>query len=233
VRSLGFVVRYDPDVRTVLIGLALLAAGGTRDASSRPARSPKEMDMLERDEPVEPCGTAKKWKAIETCLAKQGTPTVKYETDGMKVVELSFRAPATSTRLVLYTGREGGWVRGSLFAMTSPNNVLLGMTSFASPLGAGVRIDMGQTMQTVISFNEGSTRGVLRRVTTTVCVPTAWQCRAVLTSCDAYAHGRLVWTFHGSVVWHPSLGLRLQGDPTRAGGICTPPRQMLDSEEAD
>jgi hypothetical protein len=54
-----------------------------------------------------------------------------------------------------------------------------------------------------------------------------------MTSCDTYMHGRLAWTFHGAVTWHPSLGLRLQGDTTRAGGMCMPTRTMLDNEERD
>ena len=221
-------MRYDRDVRTVLVALALLAAFGAREASSKPSRH--DMDMLERSEPVEPCEQGKTWKAIETCLGKQGTLTVIYETEGVKVVQVAFRAPSTATRLGLYTQREKSWYRAGLYASTSPSNELLGVRAFTSPLGMGVRIDMGQSMRSNISFDQTtSTRGLVRRVTSTICVPGAWQCRAVLTSCDAYIHGRLLWTFQGSVMWHASLGLRLQGDVTRAGGLCMPPRTMIAS----
>lgn len=229
-RSLGSFVRYDRDVRTVLVALVLLAAFGTREASSR--RSPMDLDMLERSDPVEPCSQGKTWKVIETCLGKQGSLKVIYETEGVKVVQVAFRAPSTATRLGLYTQREQSWVRAALHASTSPSHELLGVRAFTSPLGIGVRIDLGQTMRSNVSFDQAtSIRGLVRRVTSTVCVPGAWQCRAVVTSCEAYVHGRLLWTFQGSLLWHASLGLRLQGDVTRAGSLCMPPRTMIDNGE--
>jgi hypothetical protein len=229
-------VRYDPDVRTVLVAVALLIAAGTREASSRPARN-RDFDLLERDEPIDPCGSGKTWKIIETCLGKQGTTKVLYEAEGVKVVELAYRAPATSTRLSLYSQRDPqrdkSWFRGSLYASGNPSNAMLGVTAFTTPLGVGLRVDMGNTMRTMVSFNDGVTRGVVRRITSTICVPGTWLCRAVMTSCDTYVRGRLVWTFHGSVTWHASLGLRLQGDTTRAGGMCTAPKTMIDDEDRD
>jgi hypothetical protein len=231
-RSTCSFVRYDRGVRTVLIALALLVAVGARDASSKPARMDRS-EPEERAVPFEPCGSGKVWKSIETCLAKDGALRILYEAEGVKVVEVAFRPPSTNTRLSLYTLRERLWIRESLYAAGSTNNALLGVTAFASPLGLGVRVDMGQTYRTSVSFNEGSARGVVRRVTSTVCVPGAWLCRAVMTSCDTYVRGHLVWMFHGAITWHASLGLRLQGDTTRAGGMCTPPRMMLDGEERD
>jgi hypothetical protein len=226
VRSLGSVVRYDPDVRTALVAIALLGVLGT-PSWAKPAR----MDMLERDEPIEPCGSGKTWKAIEGCLSKDGALRLLYEAEGVKVVEVAFRPPATSTRLSLYTLREKKWFRGGLYAAAGPNNEMLGVAAFTSPIGVGVRIDMGHTMRTSVSFNEASMRGLIRRVTSTVCVPGAWSCRTVMTSCDTYVRGRLLWSFHGAVTWHASLGLRLSGDTTLVGGACVPPRTMLDSED--
>jgi hypothetical protein len=202
-------------------------------AVGRPALGRRVPDMLERDEPIEPCGSGKTWKAIETCLAKQGTANVLYESNGVKVVEVAFRAPATSTRISLYTLRDKSWFRASLYASATPTNELLGVTAFPSPLGVGVRLDLGQTLRSTVNFSDGSMRGVIRRVTSTICVPDAWLCRAVVTSCDTYVRGRLVWSFHGEVTWHPSLGLRLQGDTARTGGMCVPPRTMLDAEATD
>jgi hypothetical protein len=226
-------VRYDSGVRTVLVGLGFLAAlatFGAREASSKPSRL-NDMDILERDDPVEPCDRGKTWKVVEKCLGKQGTTKVLYESEGVKVVQVA-SVPSTSTRISLYTQREQTWFRGSLYVSTNPSFELLGVRPFTSPLGIGVRIDVGQTLRSMISFDQStSTRGLVRRVTSTVCVPSTWQCRAVMTSCDAYVHGRLLWTFQGAVMWHASLGLRLQGDATRAGGLCMPPRTMLDNED--
>lgn len=230
-RSLGSFVRYDRDVRPVLLALALIAvlgAYGTREAAGKPARM--DMDMLERSEPVQPCEQGKTWKVIETCLGKEGTLKILYETEGVKVVQVAFRAPSTATRLGLYTQREQRWYRAGLFASTSPSNELLGVRAFTSPLGMGVRIDLGQSLRTNVSFDHATrSRGLVRRITSTVCVPSTWQCRAVVTSCEAYVRGRLLWTFQGAVMWHASLGLRLQGDVTRAGSLCMPPRTMIDN----
>jgi hypothetical protein len=225
-------VRYDRGVRTVLLALALVAVAGTHDASSRPAR----MDQVGAQapisiKPVEPCGSDKVWKRIETCLAKAGAPRILYQAEGVKVVEVPYRTPSKSTRLSLYTLIERTWVRGNLYAVTSPNNELLGVAAFSSPLGVGVRIDMGQTVRTTIALNDGSPRGLVRLITSTICVPGTWQCRGVMTACDTYVRGRLVWTFHGAISWHPSLGVRLEGDTTRVGGSCVPPLALVDRKE--
>jgi hypothetical protein len=226
-------VRYDPDVRTALVAFGLLAVLGAGTAwSKRPP--PRDMDLLERDDPPEPCEQGKKWPAIEKCLGKDGATKILYESEGVKVVQVIFRAPSTSTRLSLYTQRDQTWFRGGMYVSTTPSVELLGIGAFTSPLGNGVRIDVGQTMRSNVSFDGmSSSRGLVRRITSTVCVPGGWQCRSVVTSCGAYVHGRLLWTFQGSLAWHASLGLRLKGDASRAGGLCTPPRTMLDDEDAE
>jgi len=162
VRSQRSFVRYDPDVRTALVALGFLTVLGTGTAwSKRPP--PREMDLLE-EEPVEPCGTGKTWKAIETCLGKDGATKILYETEGVKVVQVTFRPPSTSTRLSLYTLREKKWFRGSMYVSTNPTLELLGIGAFASPLGAGVRIDVGQTMRSNVSADRmTTTRALIRR----------------------------------------------------------------------
>ena len=70
-------------------------------------------------------------------------------------------------------------------------------------------------------------RGVLRRRMTHVCFPGVVSCRVFPTACEAYARGKVYWTFRAELVMHATLGLRLRGDPRASGSVCRPSKTTL------
>lgn len=175
----------------------------------------------------DPCEAAATWKRVEACLGKRGTLSTVYQTDGVKLVRLANRPPAVGAQLILYKQRDKTWQRGDLSMFTNGSTELIGVAPHTTPHGEGLRVDIGSTITTTISMGAASSRGILRRVFTSVCWPGAWTCRSVMTSCEAYVRGRVFWAFRGELVWHATLGLRLRGSSALAGGGCTPVKSLL------
>lgn len=182
--------------------------------------------------PPTPCPRAKTWPRAKKCLDKLGTTTVIYATDVAKVVSIGAKGGANPgfKQLLLYAKVEGAWIRTSFNSSVTPTNELLRVDKVATPNGDAVRIDIGTSARTsfVLQPLSGSVPGVLRRTFTSVCVPSTWACRSLMTTCEAYVDGKVYWTFHGEVIWHPTLGARMRGETTAAGGVCNPPRSALD-----
>jgi hypothetical protein len=230
-------VRYDPYVR----GLAcLLVIAATGVASAHPAPHmrrppPNRDDLLDMPavEPPDPCGTGKTWKQIDTCLKKQGDAKIVYDTPAAKVVQIPFGGGTAASRLWLFIQTEKGpWIRASYTGYTNPQTELLGIAAYSAEVGAGLRVDIGNTARTSFSIDQGAVaRGILRRVNTTVCLPTGWVCRTITTACDAYVQGHLLWSFQAELVWKPAIGLRLHVDTSHAGGMCMPLKSMIDETE--
>lgn len=197
------------------VGVVVVLAAVSSTASARRVRF------------SDPCEGAATWKRVESCLGKRGTLSMVYQSDGVKVVRLAHRPPAIGAQLILYTQRDENWQRGGLSTFTNSSTELIGVTPHTTPYGAGIRVDIGTTISTTISTGASSSRGILRRVFTSVCWPGAWTCRSVMTSCEAYVRGRVFWAFRGELVWHATLGLRLRGSSLLAGGGCTPVKSML------
>lgn len=199
--------------------IAGVIASSAVSASARPVHLTGEY--------TPPCERAATWKRVESCLGKSGAVSTVYQTDGVKIVRVAHRPPAVGAQLILYTQRGKTWQRGGLSMFTNGSTELIGVTPHTTPHGAGVRVDIGSTITTTISTGTSSSRGILRRVFTSVCWPGAWTCRSVMTSCEAYVRGRVFWAFRGELLWHATLGLRLRGSAALAGGPCTPMTAML------
>jgi hypothetical protein len=241
-------VRYDPYVRG-LACLLVLAASATawahpaqpldiplgRSGMPHARRPPPNQDDLLRPafDPPDPCGTGKTWKQVAACLKKQGGAKIVYDTPTAKVVQIPFGGGTDASRLWLFIQTEKGpWIRASYSGYTNPQTELLGVTPYTAEVAAGLRVDIGNTVRTSFSSEQGAvTRGILRRVNTTVCLPTGWICRTITTACDAYVHGHLLWSFQAQIVWKAASGLRLRVDTSHAGGMCTPAKSMIDKSE--
>lgn len=227
--STGF-VRYDRDVRWVL---ALVLVAVVPPAASGKPRL-REMDFLD-DAPPTPCVRAKTWPVAKKCLDKIGTTTVIFATDVAKVVSVVAKHSSTPTvkHVLLYAKVEAGWLRTGFSGSMTPTNELLRVDKLATPNGDGLRLDFGTSVRTSFTLqpSSGIVRGVLRRTFSTVCVPSTWSCRSLMTTCEAYVQGKVYWTFHGEVVWHPTLGARMRGETTAAGGVCNPPKTSLVDED--
>lgn len=193
------------------------------------------MDLFEGDfESPRPCARAKTWPDAKRCLNKAGTMNLIYETDTAKVVTLVQKGSNGAVKeVLLYAKVESGWIRTGFSGSITATNELLRVEKLATPNGDGVRIDTGTSARTsfVLQPFSGSVRGVLRRTFSSVCVPTTWSCRSLMTVCEAYVHGKVYWTFHGEVVWHPTLGIRVRGDTSAAGGTCKPSPTVLVNED--
>jgi hypothetical protein len=237
-------VRYDRDVRALVLAFAVSCVAATSGvAHARPAGRDDDriLDPFHRRAkraplpPPDPCTQGKTWNAVAACLRKQTTLEVLYDADPVKIVRMAPRAPSPFGQLLMYTRREKRWVRSGFYVMSSSPQQDVRISKFPTPLGDGVRIDTASFVRSVFSPGKGisASRGLVQRVSSMVCTPSTWSCRSALTSCDAYTRGRLLWTFRGELYWHPSLGLRLRGDTSGAGGQCQPPRFMIDVDETE
>lgn len=224
-------VRYDPDVRlSLVVVLILLFGAGAADAKRR-----REIDVFGEREPPRPCARAKTWSFAKKCLDKAGTTNVVYQTDTAKVVTFVLKGARSDAgkQVVFFSLVEAAWVRTDLGVTLSPTTELLHAGAFSTPTGDAVRVDTGVTMHTTFALGSaGVVEGVTRRTFAAVCMPSQSSCWQMMTSCEAYVHGRVFWTFHSEIVWHPSLGLRLRGATTAAGGLCTPSKSMMIDEES-
>lgn len=230
-------VRYDRDVRALVLAFAVSCVAATSLAHAR--RPPRDVDLdpfgkRSTQAAPEPCTQGKTWNAVLACLNKQAAPEILYDTEVVKIVRLSPKPPAKVGMLQMFTRREKLWVRSGFYQASFSERDQIQIAAFPTPTGDGVRVDTSSAFPSVFSPGPGATaaRGLVQRTTSMVCAPTTWSCRTVLTSCDAYLRGRLVWTFRGELYWHPSLGVRLRGDGSRAGGQCQPPKYMMDPDDA-
>ncbi len=201
-------------------------------ASAKPR--PRDMDLFDAIPPP-PCGRAKTWPLAKRCLDKTGTTAVIYETDDAKVITVAAKGAGTAgfKQILLYAKVADGWMRTSFSGSVGPHNELIRVDKVVTPNGDGVRIDLGTSVRSNFTLQplSGSVRGVLRRTFTQVCLPSTWGCRSLMTECEAYVHGKVYWAFHGEIVWHPSLGVRMRGATTAAGGICKPAAAQLVNED--
>jgi hypothetical protein len=217
-------------VRAILVGL--LVAVAAQSAAAKPRA--RDIDFFDGEVPPRPCTRARTWPDAKRCLDKLGTTSVLHDTDTAKVVTFVPKGTtATVQQVLLYANVEGAWIRTGFSGTKTPTNELLRVDKATTPNGDGVRIDMGTSLRTNLTLQKfgGSVRGILRRTFSQVCVPTTWSCRSFMTACEAYVHGKVYWTFHGEIVWHPTLGIRMRGETTAAGGNCKPSPKMLVDED--
>lgn len=213
-------------VRVALAIMIAIAAFGV--AESKPRL--RDLEPFDGDDfDVEPCGNGKTWAVVERCMKKQGNLALLHQTETVRIVRITSVSSPAFSRLHLYTKTTTGWVRGNLNASTNATVELLGVSMFHAPGGDGIQLAFGSITRQSVSLDQTSAtkRAVVRRVTTHVCLPDGWSCRAMVTDCEVYVDGKAYWTFHGEMFWHPSLGLRIRGSAENAGTICKPPRAFL------
>lgn len=216
-------MRYDPDVRRLVVVACILGTAVAADARRR-----REFDP--GDFPVEPCGSGKTWPIVKKCLDKTGSIEIIHQTDKTRTITITPKHSTNGSgkRVLLYAQNATGWSRTSL-SMFPATSADLRVDKFTVPTGDAVRVDMVSTSRTSFTLTPSTTsvRGVLRRTFTTVCIPGNWECRTLMTSCEAYVRGKAYWSFHGELVWHASLGLRMRGGRTAAGGLCKPSESLM------
>jgi len=211
-----------------LLALMLVVGGSVADAKPRPSLDRMEFDP--GDIPVEPCGNGKTWPLVQKCLEKTGlVVTSIHQTAKTRAVTVAPKSAPNTPRVLLYAQNDQGtWIRTTVSLYTNANAELVRVDTVATPSGDAIRFDIGNTARTSFAITPPtSIRGVLRRTFTTVCTPSSWSCFTIMTGCEAYVRGKIYWSFHGELVWHPSLGMRMKGSRQIAGGVCKPNEGLM------
>lgn len=228
----GSAASYDRRVRwLVALGLVAVTAAS---AHAKPVL--RERDVFDRLAPV-PCAKGKTWPLVMRCLTKaykaqKATAAVVFDKTTLKVVTATFADDVRE--LVVYTQVDAAdWHRTSLTVRANRLSDIVRIEAFQTPQGESVRIDAGMSVRTSFLIAPGSVvRGVVRRRTSHVCFPGSLSCRSLVTTCEAYAHGKVYWLFHGEPVWHPTLGLRMRGNGSLGGSVCAPLSSLLVDDDA-
>lgn len=217
-------MRYDRAVRS-LLALVIVACAASA-VESKPRL--RDIDFFDGTEAVEPCGRGKTWPVVQKCLGKTGKIDVMYQTDRVKLITVTTLGRSPTIRALLYTRADTDWTRGNLSAFFTSGKDSLRVEPFTTPVGEGVRIDIGKTSRTMISLDSlASQRGIIRTTFAHVCLPPSYSCRSLMIHCEAYVRGKVYWSWRGEPVWHASLGLRIRGSRTATGGVCSPPPSMI------
>lgn len=212
-----------------LVALAFLVLTSATAHAKKPVL--RERHVFDREPPTA-CATGKTWPLVMRCLTKtykphKATVAVVFDNPTLKVVTATFADDVRE--LVVYTQVNAqSWHRTSLTVRANRLGDIVGVEAFPTPHGESVRIDAGTSVRTSFLIAPGAAvRGVVRRRTSHVCMPGSLSCRSLVTTCEAYAHGKVYWLFHGELVWHATLGLRMRGNGDLGGSVCAPLRSLL------
>lgn len=211
------------------MALGLIAVMAATASAKKPML--RERDFFDDEVPLA-CASGKTWPVVMRCLTKTYKPTkarleMAFDSEKLKVVSATMAGDVRE--LVVYTQvPDAGWRRNGLSARSNAFSEILGVERMQTPLGDSVRIDVGTSSRSSFAIAPGViVRGVVRRRTSHVCLPNNMSCRSLVTTCEAYAHGKVYWLFHGELRWHSSLGLRMRGTGSLGGSVCTPSPSLL------